>query len=114
GNDVSVIDVASGRETGRVRTGDRPYVVALAGGRGFVTNQYAGTVSVFDRATLKPVATIEVGDHPEGIAATPDGTRLYVANWGSNTLSVIDAATLAVLREIKVADGPRAFGDFLR
>jgi YVTN family beta-propeller protein len=97
-----------------VPAGERPYVVALAGGRGFVTNQYAGTVSVFDRATLKPVATIEVGDHPEGIAATPDGTRLYVANWGSNTLSVIDAATLAVLREIKVADGPRAFGDFLR
>ncbi|WP_425529808.1 YncE family protein, partial [Stenotrophomonas maltophilia] len=69
--------------------GERPYVLALAGGRGFVTDQYSGTVTVFDLDALKVVKTIEVGDHPEGIAASPDGTKLYAANWGSNTLSVI-------------------------
>ncbi|WP_375454371.1 YncE family protein [uncultured Methylobacterium sp.] len=114
GDDVSVIDLATSREIGRVKTGQRPYVVALAAGRGFVTDQYSGTVTVFDRATLEPAARIEVGDHPEGISASADGRSLYVANWGSNTLSVIDADRLTVTREIRTDDGPRAFGDFLR
>ncbi|MGU3538346.1 YncE family protein [Methylobacterium sp. A54F] len=113
-NDVSVIDLAAGREIGRIKAGERPYVVALAGARGFVTNQYAGTVTVFDRASLRPEATIEVDDHPEGIAASADGRTLVVANWGSNTLSLIDAGSLKVVRTLKTGDGPRAFGDFLR
>jgi YVTN family beta-propeller protein len=109
-----VIDVAARREIGRVKTGERPYVVALAGGRGFVTDQYSNTVTVFDTGSLAVVATINVGDHPEGIAASRDGRFVYVANWGSNSLSVIDAGTLKVTKDIPVADGPRAFGDFLR
>lgn len=113
-NDVSVIDVPAGREIGRVKTGQRPYVVALAGGRGFVTDQYSNTVSVFGLDDLKPAKPIDVDDHPEGIAATKDGKTLYVANWGDNTLSVIDAQTLKVKAKIAVPDGPRAFGDFIR
>lgn len=113
-DDVSVIDLAEGREIGRVKTGERPYVVALARGRGFVTDQYTASVTVFDLASLERLAAIDVGDHPEGIAASRDGTRLYVANWGANTVSVIDSGTLSVTKEIAVGDGPRAFGDFLR
>lgn len=113
-NDVSVIDVPGRHEIGRVTTGERPYVIALAGPRGFVTDQYSGTVTVFNLKTLTNVAAIEVGDHPEGIAASRDGRTLTVANWGSNTLSLIDATTLKVTGEIKVPDGPRSFGDFLR
>ncbi len=113
-NDVSVIDVPGHREIGRVTTGERPYVVALADGRGFVTDQYSGTVTAFGLADLKPLATIEVGDHPEGIATTRDGHSLIVANWGDNTLSRIDAQTLKVTATVPVSDGPRAFGDFLR
>ena len=70
-NDVSVIDVAGRREFGRVTTGERPYVVALTATRGFVTDQYSNTVTVFNLKTLTNVAAIEVGDHPEGIAASP-------------------------------------------
>ena len=92
----------------------RPYAVALAQGRGFVTDQYGGTVSVFDLATLKPIKRINVGDYPEGIAATADGKRIIVACWESNTLEIIDAAELKVIGEVKTGDGPRAFGAFLR
>lgn len=113
-NDISAIDLATGTEIGRIKSGERPYVIALAGGRGFVTDQYAGTVTVFDLVTLKPLTSIETGDHPEGIAASADGRFVYATNWGDNTLSVIDTRTLAVTRQIKVDDGPRAFGDFLR
>ena len=113
GDDVSVLDLAARREIGRVQTGRRPYVIALAQGRGFVTDQYAGSVTAFDLATLKPIADIDVGDHPEGIAADEDG-RLYVANWGDNTLSVLDARTLKVIKTIPTGNGPRSFGTFLR
>ncbi|MCE4223562.1 YncE family protein [Methylobacterium sp. C25] len=113
-NDVSVIDVPGHREIGRIATGDRPYVVALAGGHGFVTDQYSNSVTAFGLDDLKPAGSIDVEDHPEGIAASRDGKSLYVANWGDNTLSVIDAATLKVTGKIAVPDGPRAFGDFLR
>ena len=113
-NDVSAIDVAAGRETGRVATGQRPYVIALAGGKGFVTDQYSNTVTVFDPATLRTLAAIDVGDHPEGIATTRDGKTVVVANWGDNALSLIDPSTLKVTGTIETGDGPRAFGDFLR
>lgn len=109
-----MIDIAGAREVGRIAVGMRPYAVALAQGRGFVTDQYGGTVSVFDLATLKPVTRITVGDYPEGIAATADGKRIIVANWESNSLSIIDAVELKVIGEVKVGDGPRAFGAFLR
>lgn len=113
-NDVSVIDVGTGVEVARIASGERPYVVALAGGRGFVTDQYSGTVTAFDLAALKPLTAVETGDHPEGIAASADGRLVYAVNWGDNTLSVIDPGTLSLVRQIKVDDGPRAFGDFVR
>ncbi|MFD6318222.1 YVTN family beta-propeller repeat protein [Methylorubrum thiocyanatum] len=113
-NDVSAIDIAAGRETGRVATGQRPYVIALAAGKGFVTDQYSNTVTVFDPASLKRLAAIDVGDHPEGIAATRDGGTVVVANWGDNSLSLIDPSTLTITGTVETGDGPRAFGDFLR
>ncbi|MHC2666973.1 YVTN family beta-propeller protein [Bradyrhizobium diazoefficiens] len=109
-----MIDIATGSEIGRVPVGMRPYAVALAQGRGFVTDQYGGTVSVFDLATLKPVKRINVGDYPEGINATADGKRIIVACWESNTLDIIDTTELKVIGEVKTGDGPRAFGAFLR
>ena len=69
---------------------------------------------MFDLATLQPLAAIEVGEYPEGIEASRDGTRVYVANWESNGLSVIDTQTLKVIGTYKTGDGPRAFGSFLR
>ncbi len=113
-DDVSAIDIAAGRETGRVKTGQRPYVIAFAGQRGFVTDQYSNTVTAFDPTTMTKLGTIDVGDHPEGIAATRDGTVIVVANWGDNSLSLIDPSSLKITGTIETGDGPRAFGDFLR
>lgn len=112
-NTVTVADPLTGALLGRVPVGARPYGIAFAAGLGFVTNQYADSVSVFDLADLTPRATIPVGEYPEGIDATPDGTKVVVANWFSNAVSVIDTKTLTVTAEIATGDGPRAFGRFL-
>ena len=113
-DDVSVVDLAAQALVGRVKVGKRPYVVALAGGLGFVTDQYSGAVTPFRLDTLEPLKRIPVGDYPEGIAASADGSRLYVANWESNTVSVIGTESLRIERTMDVGDGPRAFGAFLR
>ena len=62
-----------------------------------MTDASSNTVSVIDTATNTVVATIPVGDHPFGIAITPDGTRAYVTDIISRTVSVIDTATNTVV-----------------
>ncbi|MGH6841296.1 MAG: YncE family protein, partial [Methylocella sp.] len=114
GDDVSVVDLAGGTLVGSAKAGKRPYAVALAKGRGFSTDQYGGTVSVFDLATLQPVKRISVGDYPEGIETSADGNSVYVVNWFSNEVWEIDAWTLKVTAKMPAGDGPRAFGTFLR
>ncbi|MBC7314721.1 MAG: beta-propeller fold lactonase family protein [Rhizobium sp.] len=112
-NTVTAVDPESGRVLGRVKTGERPYGIAFATDRGFVTNQYGDSVTVFDARTYAEVGVIDVGGYPEGIDTTADGARIAVANWDTNTLSIIDAKSLEVVGEIATGDGPRAFGLFL-
>ena len=112
--DMSLVDAGTLTETRRLKVGDFPYAVAVTpdGSRILVTNQHAGTLSVFDGA-FAPLPEIAVGDYPEGIAMSADGTRAYVAVWMDNRLAEIDVAAGKVLRKIKVGESPRAFGAFL-
>ena len=113
-DDVTVIDIAARKAVGKVATGRRPYAVALARGRGFVTDQYGGTVTVFDLATLRPLKAIDACDHPEGIQADGAEANVYVACWGDDFLLRVNPDTLTVTSKAVVGDGPRAFGKFLR
>lgn len=112
-NDLTVLDPDGGTVQDTVPVGERPYGVAFAMGRAFVTNQYADTVSVIDIATLAPVATLDTGEYPEGIDASGDGKQIIVANWFDNSVTIFDAETLFMVGEIEVCDGPRAFGAFI-
>lgn len=113
-NDVTIIDVESRTATTTLAVGVRPYATAFAGGKAFVTNQGAGTISVIDLASLKVIKTIKAGNYPEGIDATADGRSVFVACWEDNTLVKIDVEDLSVAGKADVGDGPRAFGTFLR
>lgn len=100
---------------GHVPVGRRPYAVGLTKTCfGFSTDQYGGTITVFDLATLKPVKTIEACDHPEGIALDTTRNTIYVACWFDNVLLTLDPEKLVVTGKIAVGDGPRAFGEFLK
>jgi YVTN family beta-propeller protein len=63
---------------------------------------------------LAKIATVKVGDYPEGMQPGPDGRFIYVSNWDSNTVSIIDARTLAVAGSMDGGSSPRAFGTFIR
>jgi YVTN family beta-propeller protein len=69
--------------------------VASAQAHVYVSNNGDNTVSEIDTSTNTVVATIRVGSGPEGMAITPDGTRLYVAN-DSGSVWVLDTSNNTV------------------
>jgi YVTN family beta-propeller protein len=84
-----------------------PGPAAQAAPFAYVTNQSAGTVSVIDTGTDTVIATVPVGTHPEGVAITPDGTRVYVTNEYSDNVSVISTATNTVIATVAVGTRPQ-------
>ena len=50
---------------------------------------------------------MNVGSTPNGIAVSPDGTKVYVTNFHSVTVSVIDTATNTVTSTVDVGSAPR-------
>jgi YVTN family beta-propeller protein len=72
----------------------------------YVANLRASTVSVIDVPARRVVARVPVGAEPDGVAVSPDGSRIYVANFAGNSVSVIDAATRSVIATIPVDTGP--------
>src|SRR5438045_6816512 len=52
------------------------------------------------------VATIPVGNNPEGVAVNPLTNRAYVTNISDNDVSVIDGVGNAVIATVNVGNGP--------
>ena len=66
----------------------------------------AGTVTVFDEASGRVLARIQVGASPYDLVFSPAGDRLYVSNWSSQSVSVVDTAANRVIDEIRVGINP--------
>lgn len=99
--EILVVDANSGKKLGSVPA-DGAHGVALAAGKGFSTNGRAGTVTVFDAQTLKPIQDIKVGENPDAIIYDPDSKDVIVMNGRSKDVMVIDPATLKVTQTIPV------------
>jgi YVTN family beta-propeller protein len=100
----------------RVTENARPDAPARAG-LIVVANQEGASATVLDAATLKTLATVNVGVGPHEVAISQDGRWAVVTNYGNkdvqgNTLSVIDlsASTLAVTRTIDLGEYHRPHG----
>ncbi len=92
GDQLAVVDTASGEITQRFSTDHYPYGVALtADGQVFASAWGGGTVSQFRvlaDGRLAYLGRIEVGRHPSALAVK--GTRLYVTLAGSDRVAVVD------------------------
>lgn len=97
--EILVVDANSGKKLGAVPA-DGAHGVALAGGKGFSTNGRAGTVTVFDAHSLKPIQDIKAGENPDAIIYDPNSKDVIVMNGRSKDVMVIDPASLKVTQTI--------------
>lgn len=80
---------------------------ALPKGTIYVCNSGDDTVSVIALDTLTVTSTIAVGDYPNFVIVTPDGSKAYVANLNGDSVSVIRTSTDSVIATIPVGTQPR-------
>jgi YVTN family beta-propeller protein len=103
---AAIVDLGT-KKVRYVKTGSYPYGAAITrGGKGLVSNEGSGTVSVIDLKSGQKDRDIQVGpnlSHPEGIAFDPRSSRAYVAVANNDTVSVIDTDKMEVLRTLSVA-----------
>lgn len=81
------------------------YYAYVTNAGGDMGSHIKGSVSIIDLATNAVVATVPVGEYPQGVVVNPAGTAVYVANSDSNEVTVIDTATRATTT-IPVGDNP--------
>jgi len=104
---ISVIDRASGKLVTQIPCGPGCEGLAFTPDGKFLWagNQSAGTITIIDLATYKPIETFECKGMPVRIRFTADGTRALVAGWvKEGTLTVIDVATRKEIKRIRVGD----------
>ncbi|GHB84088.1 hypothetical protein GCM10010347_63780 [Streptomyces cirratus] len=86
--------------------GRAPKPSARPGAFVYVTNLHSDTLSVIDIRTDAVVDSVRVGDRPDSVAVTPDGSHVYVTNSLTDTVSVIEARTRMVVDTIAVGEEP--------
>lgn len=85
---VSVIETKTNEVIATIPVGDAPInpTITPKGKHVYVANSDGGTISVIDVKTNTVVDTIPAGgDHPSGLAFTPDGKQLVVSLLGEAT-----------------------------
>ena len=116
-HDISVIDMRSQTVVRTLQAGKGPVGIdASADGRQvFVADWYSNELLVFDADPLAhsapPVARIEVGQAPAGVAAAtaPDGRALvFVAERDDDSIAAIDVRGRRIVGRVKVGTHPFA------
>lgn len=108
GTRVEVLDTTSGKVVGSIQDLQGIHGVAFDGiGKyGYISDGRAGTVVVFDRASLQKVTSIPVGTNPDGIVFEPVTKTVWAFNGRSSNVSVIDTATQKVVATIALPGKP--------
>ena len=111
GDHVTVVDTDKAAVVGQVGTfpgGTHGIGIATATGHGYTDDGKAGTVGVFDLATLKPVKQIAAAPDADGILFDPASGQIFVIDGDSGSITVIDPAKDASVATIKVGAGLEA------
>jgi DNA-binding beta-propeller fold protein YncE len=109
GDRVLVIDVDAGKQVGTIAGTAGVHGIALADDlhRGFVSDGRSASVTVFDLASLKTVATITgTGQNPDAILYDSASHHVLTFNGRSASASVIDPAKQAVIGGIALPGKP--------
>jgi len=107
GDHVMVVDPKDGKQIGDIPA-HHCHGVALDydNNRGFISNGGAGTITVFDLNSLKPIQDVQVGENPDAIIYDTHAKKIVVMNGRSKNVMVVDPQTLKVEATIDVAAKP--------
>jgi YVTN family beta-propeller protein len=107
---IRALALSDGKELQAFPCGKRPYDVVLnrAGTQLYVSDWASRQVLVLDPVTLRTVAKIGVGEHPNQLALHPKDDRLFVACSSTNNVAVVDTQRGVVIETIMTSLFPRA------
>jgi YVTN family beta-propeller protein len=108
--DLSIIDVATAKETARLPIGAFPRGIAVApdGSIAYVATMGGSQVTKVDLRTLSKTGSFYVGSNPRHLVMDPAGRYLYVSLNGSGTAVQIDLATERVVRSVHTGADERS------
>ncbi|HUQ96301.1 MAG TPA: hypothetical protein VM010_01465 [Chitinophagaceae bacterium] len=108
GNQVNILDAASGDSLGIIQNTRGVHGIALvpALGKGFTSNGSANTITVFDLRTQVILDSITTGENPDAILYEPFTKTIITCNGRSNNLSVINPETKTTIATIPVGGKP--------
>lgn len=108
GNRVTVVEIDSYTVVGELPGTAGVHGVAIAPefGRGFTSNGKSGASTMFDPATLKPLATIKTGDGPDSIIYDPASRRVFTFNGHSSDATAIDVSSGAAVGTVPLGGRP--------
>lgn len=112
GTQTEVIDTQTDKWVGTIpgTTGVHGIATADELGLGFTSNGRDNSVTVFDLSTLKPRATIKVGDNPDAILYDPTTQRVITFNGRSKDATIIDAKQGEVVSTVALGGRPEMAG----
>lgn len=82
-------------------------VTPVSTGMAYIPTAREGYVWILNTHNNKGIVKIKVGDYPNGVATSPDGSHVYVVNSYSNNVSVINTSTNTVVKTISVGSDPQ-------
>jgi len=106
GDRVTVVDAATGTIVGNVEgMPGGTHGVAFADGKGYTDDGKAGTATVFDLKTLKPIQTVKAEADADGIIFDPASGHIFVIDGDSGKLTAIDPKNDGVVATIDAGGG---------
>ncbi len=93
---VSVIDTSNNTVLTTISVGINPSGVAATNTKVYVALTGNDAVAIINTSNHS-VSILDVGNQPQSIAITPDGSKVYVANFTSNNVSVIQTSNDTVI-----------------
>lgn len=100
-DEILAVDAESGKQLGAMPAhGAHGIALVPQVNRGFYTNGRAGTVTVFDLKTLKPIGEIKAGELPDAIIYDNFSRRVIVMNGRSKDLMAIDPEQMKVVATV--------------
>lgn len=103
---VHILDLDSLKPLAQVSGLKAAHGVALANGKGFVTDGDQNAVIEFDPATGKTLKTIATGKKPDSILFDKASGMVMAFDGDSDQVSVIDPTKGVVVKTIKLPNGP--------